>query len=59
MIKDYNVIIDAFKPGVMEKLGIGPNECFKINPKLVYARISSINYFLKKINNNFIKKGFG
>ena len=41
LIKDCDVIIDAYKPGVMEKVGLGPDDCFKINEKIVYTRITS------------------
>ena len=33
-------IIEGFRPGVMERLGIGPDECFARNPKLVYGRMT-------------------
>jgi alpha-methylacyl-CoA racemase len=32
--------IDPFRPGVVERLGIGPEPCLKRNPKLVYGRIT-------------------
>ncbi|BEI84435.1 hypothetical protein CcaverHIS002_0410390 [Cutaneotrichosporon cavernicola] len=32
MIKHSDVLIDPYRPGVMEKLGFGPEECAKINP---------------------------
>jgi alpha-methylacyl-CoA racemase len=32
--------IDPFRPGVVERLGIGPDPCLKRNPKLVYGRIT-------------------
>lgn len=40
LISDADALIEGFRPGVMEKLGIGPNDCFKINKKLVYGRIT-------------------
>ena len=40
LIKDADALIEGFRPGVTEKLGIGPDDCFKINPKLVYGRIT-------------------
>lgn len=33
------MLIDPFRPGVLEKLGLGPDEMLKLNPKLVYARM--------------------
>src|SRR5258705_12706801 len=33
-----DVLLDAFRPGVAEQLGIGPEVCLARNPRLVYAR---------------------
>ncbi|MGE0387505.1 MAG: CaiB/BaiF CoA transferase family protein [Gammaproteobacteria bacterium] len=33
-------LIEGFRPGVMERLGLGPAPCLERNPKLVYGRIS-------------------
>lgn len=33
-------VIEGFRPGVMEKLGIGPEACHEINPKLVFGRMT-------------------
>jgi alpha-methylacyl-CoA racemase len=33
-------LIDPFRPGVVERLGIGPEPCLKRNPKLVHGRIT-------------------
>jgi alpha-methylacyl-CoA racemase len=33
-------LIEGFRPGTMEKFGLGPNECFKHNPKLIYGRVT-------------------
>jgi len=33
-------LIEGFRPGVMERLGLGPNECHARNPKLVYGRMT-------------------
>ena len=35
-----DVIIEPFRPGVMEKLGLGPEECTRRNKGLVYARLT-------------------
>lgn len=32
--------IEGFRPGVTERLGLGPDECVAANPRLVYARIT-------------------
>jgi alpha-methylacyl-CoA racemase len=33
-----DVLIEGFRPGVMERLGLGPDDCFARNPSLVYGR---------------------
>ena len=33
-------LIEGFRPGVMERLGLGPQECHAKNPRLVYGRIT-------------------
>jgi crotonobetainyl-CoA:carnitine CoA-transferase CaiB-like acyl-CoA transferase len=35
-----DALIEGFRPGAMEKLGLGPSECLAANPRLVYARIT-------------------
>jgi alpha-methylacyl-CoA racemase len=35
-----HVLIEGFRPGVMERLGLGPEVCFARNQKLVYGRMS-------------------
>jgi crotonobetainyl-CoA:carnitine CoA-transferase CaiB-like acyl-CoA transferase len=40
LIENADVVIENFRPGVVEKWGIGPDEFKQSNPKLVYARIS-------------------
>jgi crotonobetainyl-CoA:carnitine CoA-transferase CaiB-like acyl-CoA transferase len=35
-----DVLIENFRPGTMEKWGLGPEDLKKTNPKLVYARVS-------------------
>ncbi len=40
MVENADVIIDPFRPGVCEKLGIGPKECMERNPRLVFARMT-------------------
>ncbi len=40
MVENADVLIDPFRPGVCEKLGIGPEVCLGRNPKLVFARMT-------------------
>ncbi len=35
-----DALIEGFRPGVMERLGLGPEACAALNPKLVYGRIT-------------------
>ena len=35
-----DVLIEGFRPGVMERLGLGPDECLARNPRLVYGRMT-------------------
>ena len=36
-----DVVLEGFRPGVMERMGLGPNELQSRNPKLIYARLSA------------------
>jgi alpha-methylacyl-CoA racemase len=40
MICGADVFIEGFRPGVTERLGLGPQECLTDNPRLVYARMT-------------------
>ncbi|MBA4100968.1 MAG: formyl-CoA transferase, partial [Arthrobacter sp.] len=40
LCKEADVILENFRPGTMEKLGLGPEELWKINPGLIIARVS-------------------
>ncbi len=40
LVERADVLIDPFRPGVAERLGIGPDPCLERNPRLVYARIT-------------------
>ena len=35
-----DVLVEGFRPGVAERLGVGPTECRARNPKLVYGRMT-------------------
>lgn len=35
-----DILIEGFRPGVTEKLGVGPKDCMARNPKLVYGRMT-------------------
>ncbi|MEU0091161.1 CaiB/BaiF CoA-transferase family protein [Kribbella sp. NPDC006257] len=40
LVAGADVLIEGFRPGVAERLGLGPEECQAVNPKLVYARMT-------------------
>jgi alpha-methylacyl-CoA racemase len=40
LVDDADVLVEGFRPGVAERLGIGPDVCLARNPRLVYARIT-------------------
>jgi alpha-methylacyl-CoA racemase len=40
LIDKAEAIIEGFRPGVMEKLGLGPDICLKRNPKLIFGRMT-------------------
>lgn len=40
LIAEAEVLIEGFRPGVMERLGLGPDECLARNPALVYGRMT-------------------
>ncbi|WP_372717596.1 CaiB/BaiF CoA transferase family protein [Immundisolibacter sp.] len=35
-----DVLLEGYRPGVMEKLGLGPTPCLAANPRLIYGRVS-------------------
>lgn len=40
LVRDADVLIEGMRPGVMERLGLGPAECQALNPALVYGRMT-------------------
>ncbi len=40
MIKRADVLLEPYRPGVMERLGLGPETAMELNPGLVYARLT-------------------
>ena len=40
LIDRADVLIEGFRPGVTERMGLGPEDCFATNPKLVYGRMT-------------------
>jgi alpha-methylacyl-CoA racemase len=40
LVARADALIEGFRPGVMERLGLGPDECLAANPRLVYGRMT-------------------
>jgi alpha-methylacyl-CoA racemase len=40
LLREADVLIEGYRPGVMERLGLGPDECLTQNPRLVYGRMT-------------------
>ncbi|MCE9522874.1 MAG: CoA transferase [Alphaproteobacteria bacterium] len=40
LVSKADALLEGFRPGVMEKLGLGPDVALKSNPKLVYGRMT-------------------
>src|SRR5437868_8039688 len=45
LVDRADALIEGFRPGVMERLGAGPDVCLKRNPKLVYGRMTGWGQF--------------
>ena len=40
LVETADVLLEGFRPGVTERLGLGPDVCLERNPKLVYGRMT-------------------
>ncbi|XP_055634549.1 alpha-methylacyl-CoA racemase [Toxorhynchites rutilus septentrionalis] len=45
MCHQSDVVIEPFRPGVMEKLGLGPSDVMTENPRLIYARLTGFGQY--------------
>lgn len=40
MLTETDIVLEGFRPGVAEKMGLGPDDVAKVNPKIVYGRMT-------------------
>src|SRR4051794_20716880 len=40
LVARADVLIEGYRPGVAERLGLGPQDCRQVNPRLVYGRMT-------------------
>ena len=40
MVKDIDVFVESFRPGVMERLGLSPKQIHEVKPNVIYVRLS-------------------
>ncbi|MEV8047270.1 CaiB/BaiF CoA-transferase family protein [Streptomyces griseoluteus] len=40
LVRGADVLVEGFRPGVAERLGLGPDDCLAVNPALVYGRMT-------------------
>jgi alpha-methylacyl-CoA racemase len=40
LVERADILIEGFRPGVMEKLGLGPDPCLAVNPRIVFGRMT-------------------
>ncbi|WP_353217455.1 CaiB/BaiF CoA-transferase family protein [Sandarakinorhabdus sp.] len=45
LVKGADALFEGFRPGVTERLGLGPAECHAVNPALVYGRMTGWGQF--------------
>jgi crotonobetainyl-CoA:carnitine CoA-transferase CaiB-like acyl-CoA transferase len=40
LVKEYDIVLEQFRPGVMERLGLGYDDLKKLNPRLIYCSLT-------------------
>lgn len=62
LLETADVVVENFRPGLMEKWGLGPKDAKKFNPGLIYARISGYGQtgpYSNKPGYASVTEGFG
>lgn len=45
LVKKADVVVENYRPGVMDKLGLGYDELKKVNPRIIYAAVSGFGCY--------------
>jgi alpha-methylacyl-CoA racemase len=40
LVRNADVVVEGMRPGVTERLGLGPEDCLAVNPRIVYGRMT-------------------
>lgn len=40
LVRSADVLLEGYRPGVTERMGLGPEDCWAVNPRLVYGRMT-------------------
>jgi len=40
LVEGADIVVEGLRPGVMERLGLGPDDCLERNPRIVYGRMT-------------------
>ena len=55
LVADADVVIENFRPGTLERWGLGPDDLFAVNPRLVLARVTGFG----QVGPSAHRPGFG
>lgn len=62
LVKEADIVLENFRPGTMEKLGLGYEELEKVNPRIIYAASSGFGHtgpYSQKAAYDLIVQGMG
>ncbi|TCL39874.1 crotonobetainyl-CoA:carnitine CoA-transferase CaiB-like acyl-CoA transferase [Anaerospora hongkongensis] len=62
LIKEFDILLENFRPGTMEKLGLGYDDLKKIHPGLIYGAVSGFGHYgpyAKRPGYDIIGQGMG